>query len=535
MAIRPALTRRDAILILLGASIMHVLTVFFPREVAPPEILIDTVREHFPPDPPPPPPEVTRYHTKTTTIIQATTTTALVDALPSAGPASSSPLDLAVEFPRTSIVAHAPGWTLYRDLFMSNGTIYILTDAPSEFPPIRLMASHPLAAENTPENIKMREPTPYDMDFLPLAEAQRRWGDDVRNGRKNRVLSVDGNTVLVNEPRQFLRHYYHLVAELLFGVQAFWHGAFSAASTAVDREYSIGPHPAPPPITRIAFARSNADGWRDDPGFNAYYLRAAFPATTIELTAQGDRAWHFPLLLLTDRSASHRGDICGSQTQRIAAEAVAFMRKQNQLVGLRVGGWWEPVRGAVLRFAGADVGLTDDNAEQVVLSSDTAEGDPRLPMPAKILITYISRQSAGNRKLTPESHEGLVQALQALVKAKGEKWELIVLEAEKVPKDEQLKIAARTTILLGVHGNGLTHLIMMQPTRISTVIEMFYPEGFAHDYQWTTRALGVYRTEGLGEGKPTVNYPDPGFQGNFIPAHGPAVAKLIEDRVEGRL
>jgi hypothetical protein len=34
-----------------------------------------------------------------------------VDAQPSAGPASSSPLDLAVEFPRTSIVAHAPGWT----------------------------------------------------------------------------------------------------------------------------------------------------------------------------------------------------------------------------------------------------------------------------------------------------------------------------------------------------------------------------------------------------------------------------------------
>jgi hypothetical protein len=32
---------------------------------------------------------------------------------------------------------------------------------------------------------------------------------------------------------------------------------------------------------------------------------------------------------------------------------------------------------------------------------------------------------------------------------------------------------------------------MMQPTRISTVIEMFYPQGFAHDYQWTTRALGM--------------------------------------------
>lgn len=34
--------------------------------------------------------------------------------------------------------------------------------------------------------------------------------------------------------------------------------------------------------------------------------------------------------------------------------------------------------------------------------------------------------------------------------------------------------------------------------------------------------------------KPGVNYPE-GFQGNNIPVHGPTVAKLIEDRVEGAL
>jgi hypothetical protein len=58
---------------------------------------------------------------------------------------------------------------------------------------------------------------------------------------------------------------------------------------------------------------------------------------------------------------------------------------------------------------------------------------------------------------------------------------------------------------------------------------------FPPSYAPSLYTLARYRTEGLGEGKPTVNYPDPGFQGNFIPAHGPAVAKLIEDRVEGRL
>ncbi|KAJ6568481.1 hypothetical protein B0H19DRAFT_1133372 [Mycena capillaripes] len=552
MAIRSALSRRDAILILLGASIMHIFTVFFPHDSPPPEILIDTVREHYPPDPPPPPPEVTRYYTKTTTLVQATTSTTTVIAKPSAGPAASTPLELALELPATTFVEHAPGWTLFKNLYMSNDTFFIVSDSPSEFPEIRFMASVPLKALAEEENIRMREPSPYTMVIISSAEAQTRWGDNVRQGRTNRVFSVDGNTVLVNEPTQFLRHYYHLVAELFFGVQAFWHGAFSVPSVDPDWEYALGPHPAPPPpINRVIFARTNADGWRDGPGFNAYFLRAAFPGATVEveedwkdrvtITASGDRAFHFPLLLLTDRSASFRGTVCGSQTQRIAAEAFEAMRSKGQLVGLRVGGWWEPVRSAVLRFAGADLN-PPDNSEQVVLSSDVAEGVPRLPMPTKIVITYISRQSAPQRKLTPESHTELEEALRELVKRKGANWELILVEAEKLSKDEQLKIAARTTILLGVHGNGLTHLVMMQPTRISTVIEMFYPKGFAHDYQWTTRALGMkhfavwndtYRTEGLGEGKPGVHYPDPGFQGNFIPAHGPTIAKLIEDRVEG--
>ena len=31
---------------------------------------------------------------------------------------------------------------------------------------------------------------------------------------------------------------------------------------------------------------------------------------------------------------------------------------------------------------------------------------------------------------------------------------------------------------------------MMSPTPVSTVIELFFPGGFAHDYEWTARALG---------------------------------------------
>lgn len=45
--------------------------------------------------------------------------------------------------------------------------------------------------------------------------------------------------------------------------------------------------------------------------------------------------------------------------------------------------------------------------------------------------------------------------------------------------------------MMGVHGNGLTSLVWMKPTPQSTVIEFFYPQGFAHDYEYTTRSLGM--------------------------------------------
>ena len=113
--------------------------------------------------------------------------------------------------------------------------------------------------------------------------------------------------------------------------------------------------------------------------------------------------------------------------------------------------------------------------------------------------------------------------------------------------------------MLGIHGNGLTHLVWMPLTPLSTVIEIFVPGGFAKDYEWTARSLGMkhfavwndtyvppsfsfpltsnsplssrYATHPT---EPKVDYPE-GFQGDRIPAHGPSIAKLIEDRLEGRL
>lgn len=98
----------------------------------------------------------------------------------------------------------------------------------------------------------------------------------------------------------------------------------------------------------------------------------------------------------------------------------------------------------------------------------------------------------------------------------------------------------------------------MKPTRVSAVIELFIPGGFARDYEWTTRALGMRHFSVWNDtyvlsifsgcwalmafirysyfthpNEPELGYPE-GFQGTSIPVHGPTVAKLIENRLEGR-
>ncbi|SJL08218.1 uncharacterized protein ARMOST_11581 [Armillaria ostoyae] len=523
MFFRPSFSRRDSILLMLGALLTHFLTIIHHHSFSDTNIDINTHVQHIHD-------VLWREDASPELQIVKQPDEIATDLTPE----SSTPLQtIHGDLPHTSIVHHAPGWTLFRNLYMSNGTLFLLSSNRS-FPEFRLMISSGIHMVNTPENAALSEPTLQHMNYITPLEARKRWG-----GTKNRVWTVEGNTLLVNEPSQFLGHFYHLVAELFFGVQAFWHGAFSAVSV-VDAYSAKFTHPTPPALDRVIFAHSDGNGWRDHPGFNAYFMRAAYPSLAIEdkqewedrIAATSelsvDRAWHFPLVLLSDRSASHRGALCGSQTQRIASEAWEYMREKSRLTPLeiKVGGWWEPIRASVLKFSGLDVVRKDRDD---------------LPMPDKVVITYISRQGTSRRRLTDEAHDSLVTALEELVeRKKDEGWELNVMQAERMSKDAQVHAAARTTILLGVHGNGLTHLLFMPPTKVSTVIEIFYPGGFAHDYHWTTRALGMSHVAVWNDtyythpNEPDIDYPE-GFQGDYIPVHGPTVARIIEDRIAQRL
>jgi len=280
---------------------------------------------------------------------------------------------------------------------------------------------------------------------------------------------------LFNDPDQFLNHYYHFVAELLLGTWAFWSGTFSPSTFSANTlsrstSYSTTNTCGPPPIHRAIFAHSTAEGWRDGPGFNSYFLRAAFPSVTIEVeqdwndriittppSLTNPRAWHFPVLLLADRSAAFRGQACGHRTQRTAAEAHEAMVATGRL---RLD-WWEPVRQAVLQFAGGVVNHNTIVAKELdAIEKDTPDV---LPMPERVVITYISRQSS-KRHLISEDHDGLVAALEDLVDRKG--WGLNVVQAERLTKDEQVRVMGETTVccVFCYFRYYLAHLLL-DPTR----------------------------------------------------------------------
>jgi hypothetical protein len=105
--------------------------------------------------------------------------------------------------PRTRVLNHAPGWTMFENLYMSNGTLFVVLGAEDEengldrgmvkdgwengFPLRRMMTSTGLYGYATAESIAAREPTDKEMSFISAEDATRRWGD--------RVWEIEGHTV----------------------------------------------------------------------------------------------------------------------------------------------------------------------------------------------------------------------------------------------------------------------------------------------------------------------------------------------------
>ena len=95
-----------------------------------------------------------------------------------------------------------------------DGTLFIVTSKPELVPrPLRMITSSGHPVLNGPGERDKRIPTDKDIQVVSPARAQEIFGPSRRS-----ALKYDGVSFLCTDAKQFVTHYYHFTAEIVFGL-----------------------------------------------------------------------------------------------------------------------------------------------------------------------------------------------------------------------------------------------------------------------------------------------------------------------------
>lgn len=127
------------------------------------------------------------------------------------------------------------------------------------------------------------------------------------------------------------------------------------------------------------------------------------------------------------------------------------------------------------------------------LSSSAGQAAQSVPpkRKQKIVVGYVDRQNTG-RNMPEREHDWLVGYL-----TEHPMVDFRHLHMEDYSSLEQIRIASECDVLIGVHGNGLSHVLWMQPARY--VIEIYWQFQFKFDYV-TASQLMRHKYMGLFNG-----------------------------------
>ncbi|KAF8996220.1 hypothetical protein BDQ17DRAFT_1226488, partial [Cyathus striatus] len=365
------------------------------------------------------------------------------------------------------------GFTTIDNLYVRNGTYFIVTNDVHAFPRREQIIAYIPAKYGVDGS---SSDGPKELQFLTLEEAQSRIGD--------KVLKVSGFSVIIDDDEQFMTHYYHWWGEIILG---FWR-VFS--SLRAESEVSL------PPPERFIIPYVDELKWRDRPGVNAILMRAAFPLSSIESQEYWGDFKRLDTTVMFERAmiVSRPSRFVLPYTMYLYTHDSSMSAKFGKMIGSTLDlkppdHFWEDLRQRTIKNA---LGFVPQLNLQGVVESPEAQATV-LPM-----VMYISRQDTG-RRLNDAAHEDLVDAMEKL---EDEGVCIFVLaQMEYMSLQEQIELASKSTVIIGVHGNGLTHQLWMKPSPRSAVFEIMYPKGdvngdvfkcftaYVYDYEMLSRNM----------------------------------------------
>ncbi|GFZ43816.1 hypothetical protein JCM24511_01536 [Saitozyma sp. JCM 24511] len=408
--------------------------------------------------------------------------------------------------PNTVWVKGLPGFNYFENLYLHNGTFYAVVTDP----------------EAVPEVAQIMSDFPDDDGSTHRPAQADRW-EVLVQGRDD--LSVLGQVAVVksgismffNDEKgknsvSFLKHYFHFRLNSRPG-EVFL-GAWRVLTTAGEREL-----PA-----RLMY-RTTPDDWRDHAGLTSWFQQSVMPNTAIEEAsiwedrAKSGMTFLFDKITITDRWAAHAKGEHPKYWNKMTADL--FMLDAPM-------GWMEPLRQSMETLA-----LTE--------GCDVHRKDRNVPV-----VTYINRQLTGRRLLAAD-HEGLMEAMEGLHEQGV--IEFVDAQMETKSRIEQFCMALRSDVIMGVHGNGLSHALWMKPgsAMIEVSVAWFSRTKFSADpFRSCTLDYAMIgelmRHDYYAIHNDTVLTPDKwsrpdgwsigqnqGFHGSYIPVHGPFMADLIRE------
>ena len=141
----------------------------------------------------------------------------------------------------------------------------------------------------------------------------------------------------------------------------------------------------------------------------------------------------------------------------------------NYLDSFPAQAWYQATLQGLVQRLPHDVQETPDT-----LSSSSMDPSPSLAQSTKLVVGYIDRQQT-NRRLPDTFHMWLVQYLRQHPAV-----EFVHIRMERYAAVAQIQLAQKLDMIVGVHGNGLSHQLWMKPS--SYVFEMYWDFTFHYDY-----------------------------------------------------